>query len=137
MLLRWKHLVDKNFNFGCVYGYILTLISQCYYFSDSKFSSACRNTGVVKIMNAILKSLASKPSQLYSILQVSFFSFCILLYMRYIQNEEMLLLSSRSCSCNYVTMYVHHCVKKESWKGKSNYKVLSWQSMLDILHLVS
>ena len=69
----------NNFNFVCVYGYILTLISQCYYFSDSKFSSACRNTGVVKIMNAILKSLASKPSQLYSILQVSFsflFVFC-------------------------------------------------------------
>ena len=137
-MLRRKHLVDKMFNFGCVYGYILTLMSQCYYFSDSKFSSACRNTGVVKIINSILKSLASKPSQLYSILQVSFyFPFCILLYMRYIQNEEMLLLSSRSFPCNYVTMYVHHCVKKESWKGKSNYKVLSWQSMLDILHLVS
>ena len=125
---RWK-----NFNFGCVYDYISILIAQCYYFSDSKFSSACRNTGVVKIINAILKSLASKPSQLYSILQVSF-SLCILLYMRYIQNEEMLLLSSRSFPCNYVTMYVHHCVKKESWKGKSNYKVLSWQSILDILH---
>ena len=137
MLLRRKHLVDNFLNFGCVYGYILTIISQFYYFSDSKFSSACRNTGVVKIINAILKSLASKPSQLYSILQVSFFSFCILLCMRYIQNEEMLLLSSRSFSCNYVTMDVHHCVRKESWKGKSNYKVLSWQSILDILHLVS
>ena len=136
-MLRRKHLVDKMFNFGCVYGYISTLIAQCYYFSDSKFSSACRNTGVVKIINAILKSLASKPSQLYSILQVSFFSFCILLYMRYIQNEEMLLLSSRSFPCNYVTMYVHHCVKKESWKRKSNYNVLPGQSMLDILHLVS